>query len=92
MPLGKGYMCIGMPEYVNGCTVIDGCTSADCVSLDADSSGSGDGLFGILGDRGSRTVCWESKLMLLSGAASCPTERERRYLDNEGLEASLTRG
>ena len=28
MPLGKGYMCIGMLEYVKGCTVIDGCKSA----------------------------------------------------------------
>ena len=47
IPLGKGYMCIGMLEYVKGCTVIDGCKSAVWVSLDADSSGSGDGLFGI---------------------------------------------
>ena len=47
MPLGKGYMCIGMPEYVKGCTVMDGCKSAVGVSLDVGSSGSGDGLFGI---------------------------------------------
>lgn len=34
----------------------------------------------------------ESKLMLLSGAASCPTERESRCLDSEVLEVSLSRG
>ena len=34
----------------------------------------------------------ESKLMLLSGAASCPSKRESRCLDNEVLEVSLSRG
>ena len=47
MPLGKGYMCIGMLEYPKGCTVMDGCKSVAWVSLDAGSSGSGDGLFGM---------------------------------------------
>ena len=28
MPLGKGYMCIGMLEYVKGCTVMEGCKLA----------------------------------------------------------------
>lgn len=47
MPLGKGYICIGMLEYPKGCTVMEGCKSVVLVSLDAGSSGSGDGLFGI---------------------------------------------
>lgn len=34
----------------------------------------------------------ESKLMLLSGAAACPAKRVSRCLDNEVLEATLSRG
>ena len=34
----------------------------------------------------------ESKLMLLSGAASCPAKRESRCLHNKVLEVSLSRG
>ena len=33
-----------------------------------------------------------SKLMLLSGAASCPARRESRCLDNTVSEVSLSRG
>ena len=109
MPLGKGYMCIGMLEYPKGCTVMDCCKSVVGVSLDACSSGSGDGLFGISGGvsggwrQGKSDGCTYlgrpggrssegSKLMILSGAASCPAKRESRCLDNKVLEASLSRG
>jgi hypothetical protein len=34
----------------------------------------------------------ESKLVLLSGAASCPARRESRCLDNTVSEVSLSRG
>ena len=35
---------------------------------------------------------WESKLVLLSGAASCPAKRESRCLDNTVSEVPLSRG
>lgn len=34
----------------------------------------------------------KSKLVLLSGAASCPAKRESRCLDNTVSEVSLSRG
>lgn len=37
-----------------------------------------------------KAVQWESKLVLLSGAASCPAKRESRCLDNKVLEVSLS--